>query len=151
MRDLRTIISALACLATLGMPLALAGEPLTFTDVFGDPLEVTKPRPGETFTEAVEKFHETGENPYSGDADAIAAGKKIYRQMCQACHLPDGSGRMGPSFIDDSYKHERAATDKGFFEIVYGGAAGAMQAFGTRYDQDEILAVMAYIETLRDD
>jgi hypothetical protein len=35
------------------------------------------------------------------------------------------------------------------FEIIYGGAAGAMQAFGDRMDQDEILRLMAFTETLR--
>lgn len=151
MRHLRLTTLTLAGLTALGAAIVAADEPLEFTDIFGDPIDIGTPRSGETFTAAVEQFHMTGENPYGGDADAIAAGQRIYRQACQACHLPDGSGRMGPSLIDDNYKHERTATDKGFFEIVYGGAAGAMQAFGNRYDQDQILQVMAYIETLRPD
>jgi cytochrome c-L len=35
------------------------------------------------------------------------------------------------------------------FEIIYGGAAGAMQPFGKRMDQDDILRIMAFVETLR--
>jgi mono/diheme cytochrome c family protein len=34
------------------------------------------------------------------------------------------------------------------FEIIYGGSAGAMQGFHGRLDQDDILHIMAYIETL---
>jgi cytochrome c-L len=142
---------ALPVLALLAVT-ASADEPLTFGHVFDDaPLNVSAPRSGETFTAAVETFHLTGENPHSGDAAAIAAGKSLYNRHCQACHLPDGSGRMGPALIDDDYRYPRVATDKGFFEVIYGGAAGAMQAFGRRLDQDELLQIMAYVETLRPD
>lgn len=56
---------------------------------------------------------------------------------------------MGPSLVDDTWTHEGLETDKGMFEIIYGGGVGAMQAFGRRYDQDQILRVMAYIRQLR--
>jgi cytochrome c-L len=126
------------------------GEPLEFTHVLDDsPLDVLTPRDGEEFTEAVEDFHVTGENSYSSDPEAVAEGRQIYARWCQACHMPDGSGRIGPPLNDENVRHPRAATDKGQFEIIYGGAAGAMQAFGIRLDQDEILKVMAFLETLR--
>ena len=143
---------ALPLLALLAVPEAVADEPLDFGHVFDDaPLPVTTPRSGETFSDAVLTFHVTGENPYSGDANAIAAGKPLYDRHCQACHMPDGRGRMGPSLIDDTYQYPRSATDKGFFEVIYGGAAGAMQGFGRRVDQDDLLKIMAYVETLRPD
>ncbi len=106
-------------------------------------------RPDQTLTSAVLEFHETGENPYSGDAERIAAGKKLYAKQCQACHLKDGKGRIGPDLTDDAWTRERTDTEKGRFEVVYGGGAGAMQAFGLRMDQDEILQVLAFIETFR--
>jgi cytochrome c-L len=149
-----------ACLATAlifglssagaGSDQAPDGEPLEFTHVLDNsPLDVLTPRDGEEFTEAVENFHITGENSYSGNAEAIEAGRQIYARWCQACHMPDGSGRIGPPLNDVDVRHPRAATDKGQFEIIYGGAAGAMQAFGRRFDQDEILRLMAFLETLR--
>jgi cytochrome c-L len=55
---------------------------------------------------------------------------------------------MGPPLNDNEYRRDRAATDKGKFEIIYGGSAGAMQGFAERFDQDDILRLMAYIETL---
>lgn len=103
----------------------------------------------QTITEAVEKFHQTAENPYSGEAEAIADGEKIYKRLCVACHLKDGSGRIGPNLVDDKYHYERTATDRGKFEIIYAGGAGAMQAFGRRITQDDILRVMAYLEELK--
>ncbi len=95
------------------------------------------------------EFHVTGENPYRGDEAAIADGQRLYDRWCQACHLRDGAGRIGPPLNDDEYRYERVATDKGEFEVIYGGAAGAMQAFGVRMPQDDILKIMAYVETLK--
>jgi cytochrome c-L len=111
------------------------------------PLDVT-PKPGETLTDAVQEFHNTGENPYNGKQDAIADGKKLYGAYCQMCHLPDGSGRMGASLIGDKHVYERVTNDVGLFEVIFGGAAGAMQPFSKRMTQDEILKVMTYLRTL---
>jgi len=106
-------------------------------------------KPDQEITKAVEIFHTTAENPYDGQEQAIADGKKIFNRLCVACHLKDGTGRIGPSLVDDKYRYPRIATDKGKFEIIYAGGAGAMQAFGRRITQDEILRVMAYLEKLK--
>jgi cytochrome c-L len=117
---------------------------------FGTPLDVT-PRPGEVVTSAVTSFHETGRNPYVGDAAALVDGKRLYETWCQSCHMPDGSGRIGPSLINAQRIHERTATDVGLFEAVFAGILGAMQAFRDRMSQDEILRVNAYVRSLRRD
>jgi cytochrome c-L len=106
-------------------------------------------RKDQEITEAVKSFKVTGENPYRGDTDAAAAGKKLYKKLCRACHLDDGTGRIGPNLVDDNWKYPRTNTDIGMFEILYGGGAGAMQAFGRRMDQDDILKVMSYLEEMR--
>jgi len=106
-------------------------------------------KPDQEITDAVETFHQTAENPYDGQEEAIADGKKIYGRLCVACHLKDGSGRIGPNLVDDKYQYDQLATDKGKFEIIYAGGAGAMQAFGRRIPQDEILRVMAYLQELK--
>ena len=136
--------------AIFGVSLATyAVETPNFTSVIDDgPLDV-KPLSGEELSPAVEKFYATGENPYNGDASALAEGKTLYAANCQACHLPDGSGQIGPSLIGDTHHYPRFTTDKGLFEIIYGGAAGAMQPFGKRLKQDEILKIMAHVRTLK--
>jgi len=124
---------------------ACPDEP-AFTHVLtNEPLPQFKP--DEEVTEAVTAFHCSGKNPYSGDEQAIAAGQKEFR-LCASCHGPKGEGRIGPSLIDDAVKYERVATEHGEFEVIYGGAAGAMQPMGRRFTQDQILRIMAYIETL---
>ena len=127
---------------------ARASDNVTFLHALDDqPLEFTF-RTEQTITPAVEQFYKTAENPYRGDADSIAAGKKLYLRWCKSCHLKDGTGRIGPNLIDDKWLRERTGTDQGKFEIIYAGGAGAMQAFGRRMDQDDILKVMAYLEVL---
>ncbi|MCG8357791.1 MAG: c-type cytochrome [Kiloniellales bacterium] len=127
---------------------AAASDGITFLHALDDqPIEFAF-RADQTITPAVEAFHRTAENPYRGDAEAKARGKKLYLKWCKACHLKDGSGRIGPNLTDDKWKYKRAGTDKGNFEIIYAGGAGAMQAFGRRMDQDDILKLMAYLEVL---
>ena len=129
-------------------PAAALSQQVEFRHVFDNsPLDVA-PKPNEQFTQAVREFHRTGQNPYSGKPEAIAEGKQFYGQFCQACHMPDGSGGMGASLISDRHIYPRIATDIGWFEVVFGGASGAMQPFGLRMSQDQILRVMAYVRTL---
>ena len=141
----------LSCGVLLTAYLMLVGGAMAevaFRHVFGDkPLDVS-PKPGEQFTAAVTEFHKSGQNPYDGDKRALEEGKKIYADFCQACHLPDGSGRMGATLTGDRHVYERVTNDVGLFEVVFGGAAGAMQPFGKRLTQDQILKVMVYVRTL---
>lgn len=106
-------------------------------------------RTDQILTLQVEQFYETGINPYAGDPDAIEAGGTHYKKLCQSCHLADGAGRIGPSLNDNNWERPRTHTEVGRFEIIYGGGAGAMQAFGRRVDQNDILQIMAFIDTLR--
>ena len=128
---------------------AVAPEgPLEFRTIIGDkPIEI----PDDKLTEAFERFRETGTNPFAGDEAALAEGKALYARLCQACHLPQGEGRIGPSLRDDQWRHPRMETEAGRFEIIHSGGAGAMQAFHPRMSLDDILKVMAWIDTFRED
>jgi cytochrome c-L len=126
-----------------------AQTPIQFHNAFDGSLLDVSAKPGEEFTEAVKTMHATDRNTYIGNPAAIAAGKKLYDNWCQSCHLPDGTGRIGPSLVGDDYTYERVSTDAGMFEVIYGGAGGAMQAFSKRISQDEILKIIAYVRSLR--
>jgi len=105
--------------------------------------------PNETVTKSVLEFQKSGKNPYQGDKDAIAGGRVIYDQWCAACHLADGMGRIGSNLTDSQYTYPRTANAVGTFEVIYAGATGAMQPFGNRLTQDEILRLMAFLDTLK--
>jgi cytochrome c-L len=143
------VLGALLALGGLVAGASHGGEGIVFRHVFDDgPLDV-RLRPGEPATDAVRHFHATGENRYLGAPAALSEGKALYEAWCQSCHLPDGSGRIGPSLIDDAYGYPRMKTDVGMFEIVFAGGAGAMQPFRDRLTQDQILRVLAYVRGLK--
>jgi cytochrome c-L len=51
--------------------------------------------------------------------------------------------------VDAQVTYPRVATEVGVFEVIYGGGTGAMQPFGARYTRDEILRVMAFVDSLK--
>jgi cytochrome c-L len=146
----RTTLATLGSLAALGGWLSSApATEISFRHIVDDsPLDVSL-RPNEPATEAVRRFHATGVDPYTGDAAALAEGKRLYETWCQSCHLPDGTGRIGPSLVSDVHAYPRTKTDVGMFEIVIAGGTGAMQPFRDRLSQDEILKVIAYVRSLK--
>lgn len=144
---------ALVGIALLSPALAagsVRAEEIVFRSVVdGSPLDVT-PKLGERETEAVRKFKRSGRNPYVGQRAALREGRRLYQARCQACHLRDGKGRLGPSLVTDQPEYTQSKTDVGMFEIIYGGATGAMQPFSLQgLRQDNILKVMAYVTSLR--
>jgi cytochrome c-L len=145
------MIGCAAGLALLAIaPAELATAAVAFRHALDDsPLDLA-PLPGEAITDAVRSFYDTGQDPYVGDAAAIADGQKLYKKHCSACHLPDATGRIGPSLVDDVHINERAGTDVGMFEVIHSGSAGAMRPFSQRgVTQDQILRIIAFIHSLR--
>jgi cytochrome c-L len=143
----RRRVFALALFASTACPLRAE---IVFHHALDNSVLEVKPKPNEVETEAVKEFKATGKNIYVGQEQALADGRKLYQANCQTCHLPDGSGRIGPSLIGDNWVRERAATDLGMFEIIYGGSSGAMQAFARRgMTQDEMLRIIAYVRSLK--
>ncbi|MEG6507777.1 c-type cytochrome [Methyloligella sp. 2.7D] len=137
-----------ALIAPLGAGQAFAAQEFKYA-IDDSPLDVTLPDDQEE-TEAVKQFHETGKNLYEGDEAAIAEGKEVYNETCQVCHGAEAEGRMCPSLTDDNYAYPRVAEgDVGMFEVIYGGATGAMRSFKDRVSQDQILKVIAYVRTLQ--
>ena len=141
----------LAGFILVGAGLAPSLAAIAFMNALDDtPLDVT-PEPGETVTDAVKQFHETGVNPYDGNAEAIAEGKSVYTSNCQLCHTNtlQGGPFGAPSLVDDKVRHSRVVNDVGMFEVIFGGAAGAMAGFKGRLTQDQILKVIAYVRSMK--
>lgn len=135
-------------LAAQFLPNAAKAEIQLLDAVKDEPLELNF-RANQEVTQAVQQFHSTGKNPYSGSDEIISQGQKLYKRNCQACHKKDGSGAVGPNLRDDEWIKARTDTEVGRFEIIYGGGQKGMQAFGKKLDQDDILKVMAFIDTFR--
>ena len=129
-------------------PVPALSQEQEFHHVFDNSKLDVSAKPNGPFTDAVREFHRTAQNPYNGKPEAIEEGKKLYDETCSACHLSDGAGGMGAKLNGPQHLYPRVTTDKGLFEVVFGGAAGAMQPFGLRMSQDQILKAMAYVRTL---
>src|SRR5690606_16027430 len=87
------------------------------------------------------------ENPYSGDATAIAAGERHFNAFnCSGCHAPLGGGGMGPPLSDDRWIHGSEPAQI-YLTIMHGRPEG-MPAFGSMLPRRTAWEIVAYIETL---
>ena len=109
-------------------------------------------------TPAAKEFLATGKNKYIGDADAIAAGKKIFGlYSCTQCHGPEAAGQVGPGLVGPTFKYPKDATNKGMFETIWHGTNGGMGGKGkgimdptdpaNGVTPDEVLKVIAWIRS----
>jgi cytochrome c-L len=145
----RIVILSILSAAVLALGLVPSLAAIEFKKALNDaPLDVTL-LPGEPATDAVTQFHETGQDVYEGNADALAEGKQLFDDNCQVCHGKLAEGHMCPSLVDDQYAYPRVTTEIGMFEVIYGGASGAMRSFKGRLTQDQILRVIAYVRSLK--
>lgn len=98
--------------------------------------------------------------------DPVALGKSLAAQNgCTACHSIDGSASLGPTWkglygreetlvdgskvmVDDAYLHESIVDPDA--KIVKGFSAGIMpKDFGEKLSEDEIMAIIEYIKTVK--
>jgi len=70
----------------------------------------------------------------------LVEGRAVWSRSCSSCHAPDGSGGRGPSLRAVT---ERFADPADQMVVVAEGRRG-MPAFGSRYSDAEILAVVRY-------
>ena len=61
----------------------------------------------------------TAKNPFSGDADAIAAGEQTYKAICAACHGQNAEGVVGPSLSDAEWLY--GSTEEVVFDVIMEG------------------------------
>ncbi len=77
----------------------------------------------------------------------VAAGEKVYRLFCVACHQPDGRGLPGSAaanFVED--KTRLAKTDAQLLQTIASGSeAKGMPSFGVLLSPGQRRAVLAYI------
>ena len=77
-------------------------------------------------------------------ANSIAEGEAIYNSICHVCHAPDMNGGIGPSLIDDFWKH--GDKPEAIFNTIKEGIPNAeMIAYKHLLKDDQIKAVRDYI------
>lgn len=133
------------------------GQSITFVATQdGKPFEID---PALFTTPEAKQFLATGKNPYVGNADAIAKGKKVYQlYSCTQCHGPSAQGQVGPGLIGPDYRYPKDVTNKGMFETIWHGTNGGMGAKGkglmdpsdptNGLTVDETLQIIAWVRSL---
>jgi cytochrome c-L len=110
-------------------------------------------------TPAAKEFMTTGKNPYIGNTEAIAKGKKVFQlYSCTQCHGPEAKGQVGPGLTGPDFRYPKDATNKGMFETAWHGTNGGMGAKGiglmdptdpkNGITPDELLKIIAWIRSM---
>ena len=84
----------------------------------------------------------------------MAAGKRIYGEVCQSCHGLDGKGsgvmQFRPPAADLTSPHVQAKLDSGLYTSIHEDRANtAMGAWKHALSDQEIRDVIAYVRTFR--
>src|SRR5687767_8828692 len=83
----------------------------------------------------------------SENAEAVAAGEKIYQKQCLICHGDNGKGEgknAGTSINNQQYLN--SVSDKDIYNSVKFGREGTgMPSYGPRLTEKELNNVVAYI------
>ncbi len=95
---------------------------------------------------AQEHTPENEKNPMAGDRTAIAAGARLFGQVCQACHGAEGRGDRAPALAAGVFRHGSTAGEI-FFNIRNGFRGTQMPGF-TQFSSDQIWQLVSYIRSL---
>jgi mono/diheme cytochrome c family protein len=88
-------------------------------------------------------------NPYTGNADAIKAGRTLYLQYgCSGCHGVGGGGGMGPPLVTD-HKWKFGSDDETLYKLIKGqiDAQTMPKIFGNMQDE-EVWKILAFVRSI---
>jgi len=72
----------------------------------------------------------------------------VFHARCATCHTEDGRGLIGPNLTDHFQLHGESRLD--IYKTVKNGVPGtAMLAWGEQLPPNDVLAVAAFVTTLR--
>jgi len=87
-----------------------------------------------------------GTNPLAGSPAAIAAGEKLYRQTCQACHGGQARGDRGPALATNTFSHGNDDAD--LFRNIRSGISGSAMPSFSKLTTDQTWQLVSYIRSL---
>lgn len=83
------------------------------------------------------------------DKEGVAeAGESVFTMNCAACHGTRGEGQIGPNLTDNAWLHGNDLAD--IHRVIEEGVPSkGMPAWGPILQREDMIAVIAYVETLR--
>ena len=82
------------------------------------------------------------------DPKVLERGAAMFASRCASCHAEDGRGLIGPNLTDKHQLHGVTRMDL-YGTISKGVPTTAMMAWGDQLPQTDVLAVTAFVATLR--
>jgi cytochrome c oxidase cbb3-type subunit 3 len=82
--------------------------------------------------------------------ERVGTGKKVFVEKCAACHGPQAQGIIGPNLTDSFWIHGNGKPGAIAKVISEGVPDKGMPSWGPLMARDELMAVAAYIVTLKD-
>ena len=77
---------------------------------------------------------------------AARAGAGVYREVCAACHMPDGKGAIGAGAYPALGGNQKLEVAGYPISLILNGQR-AMPGFGRMLDDQQVAAVASYIRT----
>src|SRR3954469_3898326 len=87
-----------------------------------------------------------GANPLAGNPAAVAAGERLYRQTCQACHGGQARGDRGPALATNNFAH--GSDDADLFRNIRSGISGSAMPSFSKLTNDQTWQLVSYIRSL---
>jgi cytochrome c oxidase cbb3-type subunit III len=84
-------------------------------------------------------------NPYAGQADAIATGRKLFATSCSGCHGANAEGGRGPNLIEG--RQVRRLSERGLFNSIKSGVPGTDMP-PTNLPDEQIWKIAAFVRGL---
>jgi len=84
-----------------------------------------------------------GEAPAAGSLGPAKIGRTLFLKNCAHCHAEDATGDEGPDL------HGLDKSDEWIARRIRNGVKGEMTAFGEKFSQDDVKALIAYLRTLK--
>jgi putative heme-binding domain-containing protein len=89
---------------------------------------------------------EESNNPFANDSAAIALGKALYQETCQACHGGQARGDRGPGLATGSLRHGNEDDD--LFHNIRTGIPGTQMPAFSGLANDDIWRIISYLRSL---
>jgi mono/diheme cytochrome c family protein len=83
------------------------------------------------------------EQPAVGSPGPAVIGRTLFLKNCAHCHADDATGDEGPDL------HGLKRSDDWLARRIRNGVKGEMTAFGEKFSQSDVDALIAYLRTLK--
>jgi mono/diheme cytochrome c family protein/heme/copper-type cytochrome/quinol oxidase subunit 4 len=129
-----------------GIPLASPPPPITLPDPFAQQPAQPPAQQGQPGQEAVQAAGAQGGDESSGGDPAAGEALFVGALGCAGCHGQDGGGGIGPNLTDAEWIYGGDAAS--ISETLHNGRPGGMPAFGGQASEEEIVDLVAYVQSL---